>query len=124
MKIAFCVKGEGIGSQLDDRFGRAEEFVIVDLDTGEVVSIKNEAKDEAGGAGGKAVRQLYKQGVGIAVGPEFGPKAMDALKAFEMKVFKQGDCKDVEEALASYKDGKLEEVLTSTVEEHRGMRKA
>ena len=123
MKIAVASKGEGLKARIDDRFGRAEYFVIVDLKNMEATTIENTAKDEASGAGGKAVRLLANEGVEVLVAPELGPKAVTAIKAFEMKAYKKSDFEIVEEAVKGYQDGKLEETVLATVEEHSGLRR-
>lgn len=123
MKIAVPAKTEGFGAIVDDRFGRCEKFVIYNTKTKEVFSIDNTAKNESGGAGGKAVRLLSQNGVEAAIVPELGPKASDAMKAFEIKAYKKGESLTVDEAVKNFEDGKLEEIEFATVEEHSGLRR-
>ena len=59
-----------------------KKFVIYDTRTKEVISVDNTAKDESGGAGGKAVRVLSKNAVEAAIVPELGPKASDGNESF------------------------------------------
>ncbi len=124
MKIAVASKGEGLKARIDDRFGRAAYFVIVDLENMKETTIENTAKDEASGAGGRAVRLLANEGVEVVVAPELGPKAVTAIKAFEMKVYKKSDFEVVEDVVKGYQEGKLEEMKVATVEEHSGLRRA
>ncbi len=126
MIIAVTSLKEGIKSEIDDRFGRAEYFTLISIGEGkdEVYTIQNEAKNDAGGAGGKAVRILYQNKVEAVITGEFGPKAMDALKAFDIKGYRKGAANTVEEAIKLYKDGKLEIVDTATAPEHNGLRRA
>ena len=124
MKIAVASKGEGLKARIDDRFGRADYFVIVDLENMKETTIENTAKDEASGAGGRAVRLLANEGVEVVVAPELGPKAVTEIKAFEMKVYKQSDFEVVEDVVKGYQEGKLEEMKVATVEEHSGLRRA
>jgi predicted Fe-Mo cluster-binding NifX family protein len=123
MKIAVAAKGKGMEALVDDRFGRCEEFVIFDTETNETVTIENEAKNEAGGAGGRAVRILSQNKVEVVLVPELGPKATDALVAFEIDAYRRDESKTVEELINSYREGKLEKVEVSTVEEHAGLRR-
>jgi predicted Fe-Mo cluster-binding NifX family protein len=123
MKIAVPAKTEGFGAIIDDRFGRCEKFVIYNTKTKEVESVDNTAKDESGGAGGKAVRVLSKNGVEAVIVPELGPKASDAMKAFEIKAYKKDGSLTVDEVIKSYEEGKLEEIQFATVEEHSGLRR-
>ena len=124
MKIAICAKDEGLQSAVADRFGRAEKFVIFDTETKEVVTIENSARNEASGAGGNAVRLLDKNKVEIVLVPELGPKAMDAVKAFEIEAYAYGESKTVEEAIKKYENGELEKLLTNTTESKHGLHKA
>jgi len=68
MKIAVCAKGKNIKAEVDDRFGRCENFVIIDTESNEIEVIENEAKNDAGGAGGKAVRILALRKVEASYG--------------------------------------------------------
>lgn len=123
MKIAVAAKGEGVKARIDDRFGRADYFVVVDLEDMKDKTIENTAKNEASGAGGRAVRLLANEGVEIIVAPELGPKAATAIKAFEMKVYKRSGFEVVEDAVKGYQEGDLEEMAVATVEEHSGLRR-
>lgn len=124
MKIAICAKKEGLKSEVSDRFGRAENFVIYDTESKEAITVDNTAKNAASGAGGSAVKLLNKNDVEVALIPELGPHAIDAVKAFEIKAYAYGDSKTVEEALKNYEDGKLERLLTNTNEGKHGLRRA
>ncbi len=123
MKIAVASKGKGLKARIDDRFGRADYFVIVDLENMRERTIENTAKDEASGAGGRAVRSLANEGVEIIVAPELGPKAITAVKAFEMKVYKRSGFEVVEDAVRGYQKGSLEEMVIASVHEHSGLRR-
>ncbi len=123
MKIAVASKGKGLKARIDDRFGRADYFVVVDLENMVETTIENTAKDEASGAGGRAVRSLANEGVEVIVAPELGPKAITAVKAFEMKVYKRVGFEVVEDAVKGYQEGRLEEMKITTVEEHSGLRR-
>ncbi len=123
MKIAVSAKSEGLNAKIDDRFGRCEYFVIVDSETADVKTIENEAKHEGAGAGGKAVRALSQNGVDVVIAPELGPKAVTAIKAFEIKAFKKDEFETVGDVVEAYKAGKLEEFKLATVEEHAGLRR-
>ncbi|ADO83367.1 NifB/NifX family molybdenum-iron cluster-binding protein [Ilyobacter polytropus] len=124
MKIAVASKGEGLKAEIDNMFGRAEYFVIVDSENTEVKSIENTAKNESNGAGGKAVKLLSNEGVEIIVAPELGPKAVTAVEAFKIKAYKKDSLKTVEEAVKAYKEGKLIEFESASVREHSGLRRA
>ncbi len=123
MKIAVASKGEGLKARIDDRFGRADYFVIVDLEDMKENTIENTAKNEASGAGGRAVRSLANEGVEVIIAPELGPKAIAAVNAFEIKVYKRTGFEVVEDAIKGYQEGRLEEMAVATVQEHSGLRR-
>lgn len=110
MKISICSKKEGLDSLIDERFGRTENFTIIDLDTMFIETVENTAKNEASGAGGEAVKLISKYNVEAAIVPHLGPKAEKAMEAFGIKTFSQEDYKSVIEVLEAYKSGKLKEI--------------
>ncbi|MBZ4683199.1 MAG: hypothetical protein PWP46_918 [Fusobacteriaceae bacterium] len=126
MKIAVSAKAEGLNAKIDDRFGRAEYYVIFDTETKEVKTVENSAKNESAGAGGKAVKVLGDENVNVILAPEVGPKAITALKAFEIEAYLYAGLglNTVEEAIDAFNDGKLAKANNATVEEHSGLRKA
>jgi predicted Fe-Mo cluster-binding NifX family protein len=124
MKIGICAKNNGLESEVADRFGRADNYVIFDTETKESITIENIAKNEASGAGGTAVRLLDKNKVEIVLAPELGPKAIDAIKAFNIRAYAFGNSKTVQEAIENYQNGKLNEFITNSTEGHHGLRKA
>ena len=111
MILSICSKKAGLDSLVDERFGRSENFTIIDLDTNIVETVENMAKNEASGAGGEAVRLLSKHKVDIAIVPHLGPKAEKAMDAFEIKTFSQEDYKTVGDVFEAYKAGKLKEIV-------------
>ena len=123
MKIAICSKGNDLSSLCDERFGRCETFLVFDTETKESFVVDNEAKNEGAGAGGKAVKTLFHKGVDLLIAPELGPKAMEAIKAFELETYRAIPNITVEEQIKSYEEGKLEKINASTVAEHSGLRR-
>lgn len=124
MIIGVCAKEEKLDSKLADRFGRAECYVIFNTETEEILTTENSAKNEASGAGGSAVKILDQYNVKVILAPELGPKAMDAIKAFEMEAYNFNGSKTVKEAIENYKSGNLKMFLTNSNDGHRGLRKA
>lgn len=124
MKIAVCAKSEGLTSKVDDRFGRAEKYVIFDTETKAVETIENTAKNQPSGAGGNAVGLLDKNGSNVVLVPELGPNAMTALNAFSIEAYAYSDSKTVEEAINKYQNGELKKLLTNTNEGKHGLYRA
>ncbi len=124
MKIAVCAKTEGMESVVDDRFGRAEYYVIFDTNKLVGETVENSAKGEPAGAGGSAVRLLSNHNVEVILVPELGPKAVDAVNGFEMKAYRYADRKTVRETIAAYQAGGLQQIETSTTRSKSGLRRA
>ncbi len=123
MKLAFCIKGRDFPLSLDDRFGRSDKFCIVESRTGERLKmVENTMKDLSGSAGVGAVQLLYDEGVEGIVAPHLGPTAEDARNKVKMKLWDQGDCKNVDDALSSWKEGNLKEITDD--EKPQGMYRA
>ena len=118
MKIAISSTGNTEQSIVSDRFARAEYFIIYDHDTLKFNTVLNPAKDEGSGAGGKAVKVLADLGVDVALVPELGPKALEALKTFEIRSYQYPREKNVREVLYMYFEKKLPDLLISTVKGH------
>lgn len=111
MKLAFCVKGNDFPLSLDDRFGRSDKFCIVESRTGERLKmVENTMKDLSGSAGVGVVQLLFEEGVEGIVAPHLGPTAEDARNKVNMKLWDQGDSKNVDDALYSWEEGNLKEI--------------
>lgn len=83
-RIALSIvrNGKGLNDRMDDRFARAEAFLVVDSTTGEAVeTIDNALVGAAHGAGTGAANMLKAAGVVTMISGRFGPKASDALRA-------------------------------------------
>ena len=104
--IGIPVKDNSENPTIDERFGRAQMFCIVN-DKGEFKIIDNTAKEQASGAGGQAVKLLADEDVDTIISPHIGPKANDAIKILKIKVYQVGDAKTVKEALEMLKTGIL-----------------
>lgn len=104
--IGIPVKGNGENPEIDERFGRAQLFCIIN-DNGGIKVVENTAKEQASGAGGQAVKILADEDVDTVISPHIGPKAMDAINALKIKVYQVGDAKTVKEAIQMLKDDKL-----------------
>ncbi|MFK5883544.1 MAG: NifB/NifX family molybdenum-iron cluster-binding protein [Candidatus Izemoplasma sp.] len=118
MKIAICAKTTDETGLVASRFARSEFFIIYNSETLSFKAIVNPAKEEGSGAGGKAVKVLNDNDVDIVLGPEVGPKAFEALKAFEIKAFNLGKSITVKDAIYSYYENKLIETVSANAKGH------
>jgi predicted Fe-Mo cluster-binding NifX family protein len=106
---------------LDQRFGRAENYIIVESEDGSFSALANEAKDASGGAGTQAVQLMIDNGVDEIVAPELGPKAFEGLAQFKIKAFSQGNHATVQDAFNAWKEHKLEAIGNAS---QQGLHKA
>ena len=103
MTIAISANGNGWKEQLDERFGRAQGFFLIDSDNGNTRFLDNRSNvDAAHGAGTGTVQTLLKEGVGVVITGRVGPKAADALKAAGVTVVTETEACSIEEAWKNY----------------------
>ena len=89
-RIAISVTrdGEGMQAVMDGRFGRAEAFLVLERETGEVVeTIGNASVGSSHGAGIAAANTMKSVGVEAVISGRFGPKAFDALQALGIETW-------------------------------------
>ena len=114
MKIAISAKSSVPEQQMDSRFGRCPYFFIFDTEKGSYEVIKNTAADSPGGAGSAAAKLINKYGVSAVVSGNYGPHAVSALKAFEIKMYISTE-DTIWMVVDKYKHGVLTEADKATV---------
>ncbi len=118
MKIAFSTSGTDLNGQLDSRFGRAPRFLIYHLESDSFELVDNTQNlNAAQGAGIQSAETVARSGAKVLITGHCGPKAFRVLSAAGIKIF---NCNPVTiaEALALYREGKLEESTNADVEGH------
>lgn len=111
-KIAICSTGSTPASIVDERFGRCAYFMIWDPETKAYAPLSNTSTESAHGAGTGAIQKLAENKVGLILSQRIGPKAFAVLEQADIKIFSGITGKTVAEALKSYEDGELQELLT------------
>jgi predicted Fe-Mo cluster-binding NifX family protein len=107
MKIAISAEGPDLQSLVAPRFGRAQWFIIADLETGELKAISNEQnRSAAQGAGIQAAENVARHVPSYLITGHCGPKAFRALTAAGIRVVvgAEGSVRDV---LEKFKRGEL-----------------
>ncbi len=122
MKIAISAMGQSLDSQVDPRFGRCQNFIILDMDTMEFEAVSNESAAAAGGAGIAAAQMIAGKGVEAVVTGNCGPNAFGVLNSAGIKVM-TGASGTVQEAAENFKAGKLQESSQPSAGAHSGMRR-
>lgn len=119
MKIAVSATGNTMESQMDQRFGRAASFIVVDAQTMEYEVINNTAAASSGGAGISAAQLVADKDAEAVITGNVGPNAMNVLKAAKIEIYK-GRAASVKENVELFIKGELEKIHTN-VPAHFGM---
>jgi len=122
MKIAVTAKGETLGSEIDQRFGRAAYFIIYVTETMDLASIKNENLAAAGGAGISSAKTVIDAGAEAVLTGNCGPNAERTLNAAGVKLY-TGLTGTVAQAIELFKSGTLNEAAGPNVQSHFGVDK-
>jgi len=118
VKIVVTSQGSDLNSQVDPRFGRAKNFIVVDTDTEEFSAHDNTQNlNAAQGAGIQAARTVVDLGVEAVVTGNVGPKAFTTLQAGNVKVY-LGASGTVKEAIEKFKAGQLKGIDKANVQGH------
>ena len=109
--ITIVPNDKGLGDLMDNRFGRAEAFLVIDGATGEAVeTIDNASAGASHGAGTGAANLLKSAGVGAVVSGRFGPKALDALQGLGIEAWVAPPTITAREALRLFENGDLKQM--------------
>jgi len=119
MKIAVSATGATLDSEVDPRFGRAQYFLIVDVDTMQVEAVSNENAMAGGGAGTASAQLVVNKGAQAVLTGNCGPNAFAALAAVNVPVI-TGVFGKVREAVENYKAGKYQSISQANVADHFG----
>ena len=118
MKIAITTQAEGLGAEVDPRFGRAKGFVIYDTESKEVEFVDNVQNLQAvQGAGVQSSRNIIDSGARVLITGNVGPKAFTALNSEGIEIY-IGASGTVEQAIEDYKKGNLKKAEDANVEGH------
>jgi predicted Fe-Mo cluster-binding NifX family protein len=118
MKIAVTSQGQELSSEIDPRFGRAKWLIVVDTETGKYQAHDNTVNLNASqGAGIQTGQNIAALDVDAVITGNVGPNAYRTLSAAKVKVF-LADEQTVQQAIDSFKSGKLKEVGQANVEGH------
>ena len=120
MKIAISSSGQALDSQVDQRFGRAEYFIVVETESMELEVIDNDNNAGSGGAGIGTAKLLVDADVQAVLTGNCGPNAQKTLSAAGIKLY-TGVSGTISDAIESFKAGKLSETLEPNVDAHFGM---
>jgi predicted Fe-Mo cluster-binding NifX family protein len=118
MKIAVSATGDTLECTIDQRFGRASYFLIVDLETMGFEAVDNQGAS-SGGAGVAGAQIVSEHGTGALITGNVGPNALEVLNAAGIPIYR-GKVTSIRENIEEYKRGTLEKIDTA-VASHFGM---
>lgn len=101
MKIAVSSTGGSINALVEERFGRAPYYVIVDPTTMRFGLESNPSVTSAHGAGPKTATLVHDRGATVVLTGRVGPKAKQALDALGITVV-EGATGTVRQAVEVY----------------------
>ncbi len=88
MRIAISAQGQTLNSLVDERFGRAQYFLIINTSSGEVECLDNSKNfNAAQGAGISSAQILADKNVTWVLTGHIGPKALAALDVANIQYF-------------------------------------
>lgn len=118
MKIAITAQGKELSSEIDLRFGRAKWIIIFDTQTGDFAAHDNVVNLNAvQGAGIQTGQNIANLGVEAVITGNVGPNAFKTLNAAGVRIFLAEE-QTAQNAIDSFKEGKLKEVNQANVEGH------
>jgi len=104
MKIAVSATGGSINARVEERFGRAPYFVIVDSDTMRFGLVPNPSVTAPHGAGPRTASLIAERGVSTVLTGRVGPKARAALESAAITIV-EGAIGTVREAIEAHLRG-------------------
>ena len=120
MKIAVSATQPSVDADIDPRFGRCQYFLIIDPDTMQFEAIENAGGMASGGAGIATAQMIAGKGVEAVITGNCGPNAYQVLSTAGIKVV-TGVSGKAQDAVESYKSGKLQASSQPNVAGHFGM---
>ena len=120
MKIAVSSSGNNLDSQIDPRFGRCANFIVVDTENMDFEAFDNESIALGGGAGIQAAQFVASKGAKAVLTGNVGPNAVKTLAETGVAVF-VGQMGTIREALERYKKGEIQPSSQANVVDHYGM---
>ncbi|MDD5282225.1 MAG: NifB/NifX family molybdenum-iron cluster-binding protein [Candidatus Omnitrophica bacterium] len=120
MKICITSEGKTLDSEVDPRFGRCQNFIFFDMDTGSFEVQENTNAQFQGGAGIQSGQLVLSKGIKAVLTGNIGPNAHQVLKAAGINIF-TGVNGTVKEAIEAYKNGEYKQADSPSVGSKFGM---
>lgn len=89
MKIAIPTTGKDLKGTINEHFGRAERFLLIQIPKRSFSVSENPFKDGRGGVGARVASALVKAKVEVVYVDSLGPNAEEVLKESGVKIFRE-----------------------------------
>lgn len=111
MKICITAQGAALDAKVEERFGRAPYFILIDSETGSFEAIANPYADGAGGVGPKAAQVIIDRKAGALISGMLGGNAKAVLDAAGIAQYRYSSGGSVKEAFEQFKQNTLQQVV-------------
>lgn len=120
MRVAISTQGNDLSAEVDPRFGRAKNFIMVETATMKHHVIENtQSLQLPQGAGIQAAQNILQHYPEAVLTGNCGPKAFRVLQAAKVKVV-TGVKGTIADALRDFMEGKYAPATSANVEGHWG----
>ncbi len=119
MKVAVSANGRDFNAAVEPRFGRCQQFVIIDTESMQCEILDNPNVVASGGAGIQTAQLLASKDVQAIITGNCGPNAFMTLEAAGIQVF-IGATGTVQDSVEQYKHGQLQSASQANVSGHFG----
>jgi predicted Fe-Mo cluster-binding NifX family protein len=110
MKICITAQGATPDARVEERFGRAPYFILMDSETGTFEAIANPFADGAGGVGPKAAQVVIDRQAAALISGLLGGNAKAVLDAAGIAQYTFSSGGSVKDALEQFKQNALKRV--------------
>jgi predicted Fe-Mo cluster-binding NifX family protein len=110
MKILVASRGKNRLSEMPERFGKAENFVIYDTLTEEYSFFENQFRESSYGSGVNNVKEVISRDIDVVIVKKLGEKTTDIFKHSQIDVY-QGQGGYIFEEIEKYLKGKLKKLF-------------
>ena len=113
MKVAIRATQQELTAKMDPRFGRAQYFIIYDVDTAVFEALQNPNIAAEGGAGTQSAQLIMSKGASAVISGSFGPNAATALNGGSAAMYNGNPASSVPENIEAFKAGQLQQAPSS-----------
>lgn len=107
MKLILATVGSDLDSTLDNHFGTAAFFIVVNSDTMAFQAFPNPGAPTAHAAGTRAAILTCKQKPDAVISHDYGPYCYIGLEAAGIPMYLCRSCQTAREAILAFKAGRL-----------------